>query len=341
VSNVIDFPDEKRALRAARRLLGERIFGQIAAGDTEGAKASLEAHLRAEAESDEVRVLEREAVLTEVRRLLDEGLISDAASKLNALASKPTAVEIVSGPAIFAPLPPTNWLVEGLEMAPGAPSLWAGFGFGGKSYAAQALAISVASGARVWGAEGLICRQGRVLHLDFEQGKQLTLRRYQKLARGLGLTPDEIGDRLAVAPLPPLSLAAPAGEAWLLEHCKDTALCILDSFRAACPEIDENSSEARRPLDAMNRVSEATGCVFLALHHARKPERDGGAGTGGAKMSIRGSSGLFDACASVFVFEGKKGAPTTLKQTRMPTPVRHPKRLPACGRSPRSCLRSR
>jgi hypothetical protein len=317
VADVIAFPDEaKRALLGARRLVADRVFGQIAQGDTAAARATLEEHLKAEAESDEACAAERAAIIEEVKRLLDGGLVSDAGAKLNSLIAKPARIEVISGMGIFAALPPTNWLVEGLEMAPGAPSLWAGFGFGGKSYAAQALAISVASGVPVWGDAGLQCRQGRVLHLDFEQGRTLTLRRYQKLARGLGLGPDDVGDRLAVAPLPPLSLAAANGEPWLMEQCKDTALCIVDSFRAACPEVDENSSEARRPLDMLNRVSEATGCAFLVIHHARKPDRGGASDSGGARMAIRGSSGLYDACASVFVFEGKKGEPTVLKHEK-------------------------
>lgn len=317
MSNVIEFPDEpKRALLATRRLVADRLFGLVAQGDVAGAKATLDEHFRVEAESDDVQVAERAAIIEEVKRLLDGGLVSDAGARLNTLLARPTPIELISGMGIFAALPPTNWLVEGLELAPGAPSLWAGFGFGGKSYAAQALAISVAAGVPVWSDTGLGCRRGRVLHLDFEQGKQLTLRRYQKLARGLGLGPDDVGDRLVVAPLPSVSLAAPTCEAWLKEQCKETALCIVDSYRAACPEIDENSSEARRPLDMLNRVSEATGCVFVVLHHARKPDRNGGADSGGAKMAIRGSSGLFDACASVFVFEGKKGQPTTLKHEK-------------------------
>src|SRR5690606_22213217 len=88
-----------------------------------------------------------------------------------------------------------------------------------------------------------------------------------------------------------------------------------DPFRAACPEIDENSSEARRPLDMITRVSEATECTPLVIHHARKPVNDA---PGGAKMSMRGSSGLFDAAASVMIFEGakRKGEPATLKHEK-------------------------
>src|SRR5690606_8417829 len=116
-------------------------------------------------------------------------------------------------------------------------------------------------------------------------------------------------DRLSVAPLPRFSLASATAESTLRSLCQGVALCIVDSFRASCPEIDENSSEARRPLNMLTRVSEATDCVFLVIHHARKPAKDS---QGGSKMSMRGSSGLYDAAASVMIFEsGKKGEPST------------------------------
>jgi hypothetical protein len=218
------------------------------------------------------------------------------------------AVQLTRAADLFAPLPPTNWLCEALELAPGPPAIWAGFGFGGKTYAAQALALAIATGRDVWGA--FRCRQGRVLHMDFEQGRILTSRRYQKLARGMGIGPDDVADRLEVAVLPLLNLALPSAEKLLLEGTTGCALCIVDSYRAACPTIDENSSTARLPLDAMTRVSERNDCMFLVLHHANKPSAE--QRPGGARMSMRGSGALYDACASQHVFTGSKGKPTVV-----------------------------
>lgn len=226
-------------------------------------------------------------------------------------AANGNAFEFIRGRDLFQKLPATPWLCEGLEMAPGAPSIWAGFGFSGKTMAAQSLALAVASGRDAWGS--LAVRQGRVVHFDYEQGRSLTLKRYQKLAQGLGIGPDDIGENLEVALLPTVSLGAEGIEVKLIEKCAGVALCIVDSFRAACPEVDENSSEARRPLDMLNRVSEATGCSFLVIHHSRKPSKDS---TGGAKMSMRGSGALFDACASVFIFGGGKDEPITLQHEK-------------------------
>jgi hypothetical protein len=62
-------------------------------------------------------------------------------------------------------------------------NLIAGYGFTGKTIAAQALALAIASGGRVW--DMFAARSGRVLHLDYEQGQRLTNERYQRLARGV------------------------------------------------------------------------------------------------------------------------------------------------------------
>jgi hypothetical protein len=215
------------------------------------------------------------------------------------------AVTLTSTAELFAPLPPTNWLCEALEMAPGPPAVWAGYGYGGKSYAAQALALAVATGRDVWGSFAV--RSGRVLHMDYEQGRSLTAKRYQRLARGMSVGPAELADRLQVAVLPRLNLADGVAERLLLEGTQDVSLCIIDSFRAACPTIDENSSLARAPLDALNRISEANGCTFLLLHHANKPKQDA---QGGARMTMRGSGALYDAVASQHIFQSAKGKPT-------------------------------
>src|SRR5690606_22848452 len=66
------------------------------------------------------------------------------------------------------------------------------------------------------------------------------------------------------------------------------------------------SSEIRRPLDMLSRVSERTGTVFLVIHHARKP---GQGETAGSRYGIRGSGSIYDACSTVIVMSGAKGEP--------------------------------
>ena len=91
------------------------------------------------------------------------------------------------------------------------------------------------------------------------------------------------------------------------------SVVIVDSLRAAAPTIDENSSEVRRVLDMMSRISERIGATFVVIHHARKPTKEA---PGGTKMAIRGSGALFDACGSVLVFEAEKGEPVRVSHEK-------------------------
>jgi hypothetical protein len=219
-----------------------------------------------------------------------------------------SALPLLDVDALFAPLAPVPWLVRSLDIAPGAPVLVAGYGFSGKTLAAQSMALSVAGGGAVWGSLAL-GRRGRVVHLDYEQGARLTSERYQRLARAMDLDVDALRGLLAVACLPALHLSDTKASDVLCRALDGCVLGIFDSLRASAPEVDENSSEVRRVLDVLTLVSEKTGCVPLVIHHARKPREDA---PGGARMAIRGSSAIFDACSSVLVFDGPKGEPVTV-----------------------------
>lgn len=204
---------------------------------------------------------------------------------------------------IFAPLPPVSWLCEALDVAPGAPLLIAGYGFSGKTVCAQDLALAVASGAPAWGRFQV--RRGRVLHLDYEQGKYLTRKRYQRLARARDIDQRDLAGRLVVRSMPPWYLDSVAPDE-LLRVCEGFDLVIVDSFRASCPATDENSSDARLPLDRLTRISDATGVTPAVIHHARKPSKDA---QGGERMSVRGTGAIFDAAGSVLVFGAEKNEP--------------------------------
>ncbi|MEI9936675.1 MAG: AAA family ATPase [Pseudomonadota bacterium] len=212
---------------------------------------------------------------------------------------------------ICAPLPPVPWLVQDLEIAPGAPAIIGGYGFSGKTVAAQALALSVATGKPVWGA--FAARTGRVLHIDYEQGSRLTRDRYQRLMVGIGATAEQVGERLVVVPMPGVYMSSHSTEEFLSRRCEGLDLTIIDSLHASCPGIEENEAGARAPLDMLTRVSERTGCAFVVIHHARKPSKDG---AGGAKVGLRGSGALFDACASVLMFAADKDEPPTVKHEK-------------------------
>jgi RecA-family ATPase len=205
-------------------------------------------------------------------------------------------------------LPPVPWLCEPIGMAPGAVSLVAGYGYSRKTMALQSLALSVAAGRPLWGVYSV--RSGPVVHLDYEQGRRLTQERYQRLARGMGFELEDLADdSLRVACMPRIYLETQEAIDSLMPVVAGAAFVVVDSLRAAFPHADENSSDVRSYLDALNHVSERTGATIAVIHHARKPSAQQG---GTATHAIRGSSALFDACQSVYVFEGEKDTATTV-----------------------------
>ncbi len=213
----------------------------------------------------------------------------------------------VDGPGYSEPLPPIPWVCERLELAPGAVNIWAGYGYSGKSLAAQSLLLAVADGHAVWGM--FPCATGHVLYLDYEQGKRLTAERYQRLCRSSGLDLSELGDRIRGVHYPALYLDTPEGLVWLEDICRSVKLCVIDSLRAALPSADENSSDIRKYLDPLSRISEKTGCVIILIHHARKDSEL----SASAAQSVRGSGAIFDACQSVCFFRASKEEPTRVE----------------------------
>lgn len=202
--------------------------------------------------------------------------------------------------------PPVPWLCEALCLAPGAPALVTGYGGSGKTTFVQHLALSVAAGRPVLSTWPV--RAGAVTHLDYEQGSDLTKRRYLQL--GLGDLPADAARRLRFASFPRQRLAADADTAVaLFRAAQGQALLIVDSLVAAADLEDENAADARRPLDTLTRISEATGCVVLVIHHSKKDRSVG-------RTSARGSSAITDAVSCHITFEkddeGGVASPATL-----------------------------
>lgn len=213
---------------------------------------------------------------------------------------------VLTAQDLATPLPPVPWVCEALGLAPGAVSLFAGYGYSRKTMALQSLGLSVVFGRPVWDVFG--CQQGTFVHLDYEQGRRLTQERYQRLARGMGRELTELdASAMRTCIMPRAYLDEPDIGDRLEKLFEGSLFVLVDSLRAAFPHADENSSEIRAHLDVLSRVSERTGAAIAVIHHARKPN---GQNPGTATHAIRGSSALFDACQSVYVFEGEKDTPT-------------------------------
>lgn len=230
------------------------------------------------------------------------------------LAQPKDEIPLLDGSSIAVPIPHVECLVDeiGLVAGGGATHLVAGYGYSGKTLALQSLALSVAGGAPVWGVyRG---RKGRALHVDLEQGDRLTRRRYQRLAAAMGIPLAPLGDAIAVAIMPRISLRRDHYNAWRrLMQGRD--LVIIDSLRAASGGLDENSSEIRACLDMLSELSEATHCRPVLIHHSRKPQE----GAAGGRFAIRGSSAIYDACDSVYLFSSAKGEPVSVEHAKART----------------------
>jgi hypothetical protein len=221
----------------------------------------------------------------------------------------PATVAVIHGRELAEPLPPLVYLCEGIGLTAGsgAPHLFCGYGYAGKSLALQSLALALVTGRPAWG--GFTVRQSRVVHADMEQGRRLTARRYQRLATAMGVRLEDVGDDLEVAVMPGITLAARDCDAWArLMTGRD--LLIIDSLRAATAGQDENSSDIRSSLDMLGALSEKTGCRAAVIHHGRKPSQGA---PGGGKYSLRGSGAIFDACDGVYTFGAEKDEPIAVE----------------------------
>ncbi len=246
-----------------------------------------------------------------VDNVRDEYAQQQAERATNKPPEKPL-VEWISAKEIFTRLSPARWISKELQIGPGRPMLLAGYGASGKTLISQSLGLSVAAGVPAWGRFAI--DRGLVVHADLEQGFRATARRYQRLTIGLDLEPPELDGMLLLACLPSLYLTSKKALAEYARVADGAKLVIIDSLRAATAGLDENDSRIRKCLDDLTRISETTGATFLVLHHAGKPKE----AHADQRTIARGSSAIFDACGSVYVIAGAKGAPKCLSQQKTP-----------------------
>jgi hypothetical protein len=190
---------------------------------------------------------------------------------------------------LASPAPPVNWLCEGLGIAPGRPTVIAGFAGGGKSPLAGALAVSVAAGKPFL---GMSCRQGRVLWCAFEAAPAAH-RNLQRLARGAGVD-------AAALPINAWpwrgKLTEPGGMAELRRTVQldGHALVVIDSYTSAVA-VDHNSSSFGDVLRQLEKLSDETGATFVVLMHtAKKSEATGSRDVAGHFSAVASSQAVIN-----------------------------------------------
>lgn len=205
-------------------------------------------------------------------------------------------------------LPPVRWAMPGLELGPGRPcGVWGKPG-AGKTLFVQEIALAVATGGQAFGKWE--CPKGRVLHLSYDFGAMAVKIRYRQLANGLGLTVEDIGNRLEVRIFPALYLNDPNAERLFFELCQGFDLVVLDCLRDALPGADENDSLNAVHLKMLARVSESLNCTFLYLHHLKKGDEDITIDSG------RGSGSIGAASGTVWGLDGQGSEPRTATHIR-------------------------
>ncbi len=216
--------------------------------------------------------------------------------------------QVAYGPDIARARPTIAYVCRDLAIAPGC-TVFGGAGFSGKTTALQSLLLSVLSGKDAWGKFPV--SSGPVMHLDYEQGEDLTYLKYVRMGRDMKIDIEGAGDAIACASIAESCEASNLAKEelrWLLRGRK---AAIIDAFRGAFPNANENESGVRQYLDMVNRVGREVGCACIVICHSKKPSEGSS-----ARTDLRGSGALFDAANTVWMLSGAKGKPTQCENTK-------------------------
>lgn len=220
------------------------------------------------------------------------------------------AIEWMGEDDLFAPEPAADLVIPKLGIGPGPAASLFGYGYSGKSIAAFAMGLAVAAGKDVWGA--FSCKPGVWAHFDYEQGKRRTKTVFQRLCKGMGIWREQLVGQVRMSVLPTTNLTTPGALSMYTRALEGVTFATMDALRGMTPGVDENDSAIREHIDMLGRVSQATGCTILLIHHAGKTkdsERP-------RKESGRGSSAIFDAVGTNFVLSAEKGRPTKVSHEK-------------------------
>ena len=214
----------------------------------------------------------------------------------------------LNGAALAAPLGPTPWLCRELQFMEGRPTLITAAAGTGKTWMLMSFLLAFAAGRSSWLDRYSLQAEGPVLHLNVDMGGRAVQRRYQRLAKGMGLSLADLGERVHLVNSDKLPrgftlLSAEAEDVIVrVVEEKGVRLVLIDSLRPLLGNLDENKSECAGALRVLERASARTGATFLLIHHQGKPSKDGD-GRGSSQHRARGSSAIIDASEATYSVE--------------------------------------
>ena len=167
------------------------------------------------------------------------------------------------------------WLVDGLVPAGPAVGALLGQYKAGKSLYGLQLCFAVATPGIPQSLGRDIGRHGPALFIEYEGSRVRLQGRVGLMAAKFGaMTPPA---PLAIIHRPKHKVDTPEGEAWLFKVCTGKALCVVGPVsKAASIQRENEPSEWQDLSERLQRVTDATGCTIVLIHHTRKPSQQFG-----------------------------------------------------------------
>jgi hypothetical protein len=197
---------------------------------------------------------------------------------------------------------PRAWVCRRLAIAAGRPVSVAAYGGLFKTWLIEALAVSVASGVSVFGAEIPFERKGAVLYVTREQDLAECRARLTALCNGVGVSYRELigAGLLYVVSFPDLDFSATKATSfgaalreWALAAPAAT-LVVVDSQIAMAPGTDQNTDAAATSLRVLQESLTPHQCASVILMHENKGSQTVEL-AGKGNLALKGSASLNNA----------------------------------------------
>jgi hypothetical protein len=195
------------------------------------------------------------------------------------------------------PLPPVDWLVEGLIARPDRVVVYGEFG-SFKSLGLLDLSIALAAGLS-WLGRFSVTKPQRVLYIDEEMGERKVQRLVKRLAEGANIT----------EPIPLRTLSQRGlrfdkdTPVWLLSELErmgfDPDVIVVDALRRVLVGSENEAADVARFWDYAKPIHKA-GKTLLLTHHMRKPGLNG---KGDPRYRASGSTDILAGADVAFAFD--------------------------------------